>query len=154
LSGFLYGAIPGLGPFFAYGLISAGLGMLITGFWAFRAGNVFGGVGMSTIGSLFASAAFYGWIFLPTSKSANAEEISWILFAVAAVVLLIALASFKAKIPRPGSVTLLLLFLTLAVDWAGLAFHVPSASRIAGVIGVVTAVMAWIGGFSRLMMDL
>ena len=103
---------------------------------------------MSTIGSLFASSAFYGWIFLPTSKSASAE-ISWILFAVAVVVLLIALASFKAKIPRPGSVTLLLLFLTLAVDWAGLAFHVPSASRIAGVIGVVTAVMAWIGGFGR-----
>jgi succinate-acetate transporter protein len=48
---------------------------------------------------------------------------------------------------------LLLLFLTLAVDWAASAFHVQSAFKVAGVIGIITALMAWAGGYTRLMME-
>lgn len=151
--GLFLGAIPDGGPFIAFGLITAGLGALITGFWAFRADNVFGGVAQSVVGMVFASFATYDWFFYASAKN-NGVDHAWMFAASAIVIGLIAIASFKANIPRLASATLILLFLFLAFEWAGFAFHSPVLMQIGGAIAILTAIFAWIGGLMRLLMSL
>ena len=151
--GQLYGAIPDPGVFVAFGLFTAALGALITGYWAFHADNIFGGVAMSTIGVVFAGSAVFNWFFVAGAKDPNLDY-AWISAASAVLVGLLAILSFKAGIPRPGSVTLLLFFAFLAILWAGSAFQMPMLNKIGGVVAILTAIMAWIGGFSRLSMSL
>ena len=141
------------GAFIACGLITAGLGALITGYWAFRADNVFGGVAQSVIGLLFASFAIYDWFFYAVAKNSNAD-LAWMAFAASVVVGMIAFASFKANIPRLASVTLVMFFLFLAFLWAGSAFQTPILFLVSGVIAILTAIMAWIGGLIRLLASL
>jgi len=152
LSGFLYGAIS-IAPFTAFGLIAGGAGLLIAGYWAFRADNIFGGVSFSTIGALFAAGAFYAWIFLPNSKNPD-PDISWTLLAVSIVVLFLTIASFKANLPNVARMLWGLLFLTFFVDWSSIAFHVQSLDKVAGVIGIITAIFAWLGALNVLRAEL
>src|SRR5579863_1065389 len=85
VGGELIGAMPDAGPFIAFGLFTAGLGALITGFWAFRADNVFGGVAQSVIGALFASFAIYNWFFYASAKDSQAD-LAWMSAAAAIVI--------------------------------------------------------------------
>jgi succinate-acetate transporter protein len=151
--GLFLGAVPDAGPFIAFGLFTAGLGSLITGFWAFRADNVFGGVAQSVIGMVFTSFAMYDWFFYASAKNNDIDH-AWMFAAAAIVIGMIAFASFKANIPRMASATLLLLFLFLACGWAGSAFHSPMILQVGGAIAILTAVMAWIGGLMRLLSSL
>ena len=151
--GQLYTGARDAGPFIAFGLCTAGLGALITGYWAFRADNIFGGVAQSAIGLLFTSFAIYDWFFYTSAKDSNAD-FAWMAFAAAVVLGLIAFASFKANIPRLASVTLVMFFLFLAFLWAGSAFNSPTMLQVSGVIAILTAVMGWIGGLLRLLMSL
>ena len=151
--GRFYGAVPDAGPFIAFGLFTAGLGALITGFWAFRADNIFGGVAQSVIGMLFASFAAFDWLFSASAKNWNAD-FAWMASAAALVIGMIAIASFKANIPRLASATLLMLFLFLVLLWAGSAFHSQTMFQVGGVIAILTAIMAWIGGLTRLLASL
>ena len=141
------------GAFIAFGLFTSGLGALITGYWAFRADNVFGGVAQSVIGMLFASFAIYDWFFYASAKNSNAD-FAWMGFAAAVVAGMLAFASFKANIPRLSSITLVMLFLFLVFLWAGSAFLLPSMFLVSGVIAILTAIMAWIGGLMRLLASL
>ena len=150
VGGEFYGAGVGVGGYIAFGLFTAGLGALITGFWAFRADNIFGGVAQSVIGLLFASFAMYDWLFYSSAKDPYAD-LAWAAAASAIVVGLIAFASFKASIPRLASVTIVMLFLFLVFLWAANAFHSPTMYQVSGVIAIITAIMAWIGGLIRLL---
>lgn len=151
--GQLYTGARDAGPYIAFGLFTAGLGAVITGYWAFRADNIFGGVAQSVIGLLFTSFAIYDWFFYASATDTNAD-FAWMAFAAAAVIGMIAFASFKANIPRLASATLVLFFLFLAFLWAGSAFHSPTMLQVSGVIAMLTAIMAWIGGLMRLLMSL
>jgi len=153
VGGQLYGGVRDAGPFIAFGLFTSGLGALITGSWAFRADNVFGGVAQSVIGMLFASFAIYDWFFYASAKNSDAD-FAWMACASGVVIGMIAFASFKANIPRLASVTLVMLFLFLVFLWAGSAFHSPTMLQVDGVIAILTAIMAWIGGLMRLLMSL
>ena len=151
--GLFLGALPDAGPFIAFGLFAAGLGALITGFWAFRADNVFGGVTQSMIGMVFASFAMYDWFFYASAKDNDLDH-AWMFAAAAIVIGMLAFASFKANIPRMASATLILLFLFLAFVCVGSAFHSPMITQIGGAIAILTAIMAWIGGLIRLLSSL
>lgn len=151
--GLFYGAVPDGGPFIAFGLFTAGLGALITGYWAFRADNVFGGVTQSIIGMVFASFAMYDWFFYASAKNSDVDH-AWMFAASAIVIGMLAFASFKANIPKMASATLILLFLFLAFVCAGSAFHSPMMVQIGGAIAILTAIMAWIGGLTRLLSSL
>jgi len=153
VGGEFYGAGLSVGAYIAFGLFTAGLGALITGFWAFRADNVFGGVAQSVIGLLFASFAMYDWLFFPSAKDPYVD-LAWAAAAAAIVVGIISFASFKAKIPRLASVTLVMLCLFLVFLWAANAFHAPTMLQVSGVIAILTAIMAWIGGLIRLLASL
>jgi succinate-acetate transporter protein len=153
VGGEFYGAVPDVGTFIAFGLSTAGLGALITGFWAFRADNVFGGVAQLVIGTLFVSFAMYDWFFYASAKNSYAD-LAWAAAAASIVIGMIAFASFKANIPKLASVTLVMLFLFLVFLWAGNAFHAPTMIQVSGVIAILTAIMAWIGGLMRLLMSL
>jgi succinate-acetate transporter protein len=153
VGGEFYGALQGASAFIAFGLFTAGLGALITGYWAFRADNVFGGVAQSVIGLLFASFAMYDWFFYASAKNSSAD-LAWAAAAAAIVVGMIAFASFKANIPKLASVTLVMLFLFLVFLWAGNAFQSPTMFQVSGVIAILTAIMSWIGGLMRLLASL
>ncbi|HYK53253.1 MAG TPA: GPR1/FUN34/YaaH family transporter [Candidatus Eremiobacteraceae bacterium] len=144
---------PGVGAYIAFGLFTAGIGALITGYWAFRADNIFGGVAQSIIGAFFISFAMYDWLFYSSAKDPYAD-LAWGAAAAAIVVGMIAFASFKASIPRLASVTLLGLFLFLVFLWAANAFHSMTMLLVSGVIAILTAIMAWIGGLIRLLASL
>ena len=151
--GLFLGAIPDGGPFIAFGLVTAGLGALITGSWAFRKDNIFGGVTQSVIGLVFASFATYDWFFYASAKNNDVDH-AWMFAAAAIVIGMLAFASFKANIPRLASVSLILLFLFLAFVWAGFAFHSSLMSQAGGAIAILAAIMAWIGGLIRLLASL
>jgi succinate-acetate transporter protein len=153
VGGEFYGAVPDVSPFIAFGMCTAGLGALITGYGAFRADNIFGGVAQSVIGLLFVSFAMYDWFFYASAKDSRVD-LAWAAAAAAIVIGLIAFASFKANIPRPASVTLVLLFLFLAFLWAANAFSAPAMLQVSGVIAILTAIMAWFGGLMRLLASL
>lgn len=151
--GQLYGGVRDAGPFIAFGLFTAGIGPLITGSLAFRADNVFGGVAQSIIGTLFASFAIYDWFFYASANNTD-TDFAWMAFAAGVVIGMLAFASFKANIPRLASVTLVMFFLFLAFLWAGSAFHSPTVLQVGGVIAILTAIMAWIGGLMALLASL
>ena len=141
VGGLFLGAVPDAGPFIAFGLFTAGLGTLITGFWAFRADNVFGGVAQSVIGMVFASFAMYDWFFYASAKNNDVDH-AWMFGASAIVIGMIAFASFKANIPKMASATLILLFLFIAFAWAGSAFYSSMMSQVGGAIATLTAILA------------
>jgi succinate-acetate transporter protein len=153
VGGQFYRLVPDTGPFIAFGLITAGIGSLISGFWAFRADNVFGGVAQSTIGLIFASFATYDWVFAASARDRSAD-LAWMSAAAAIVVGMIAFASLKANIPKLASVTLGMLFLFLVFLWAANAFQSPTLYQVSGVIAILTAIMAWVGGLMQLLASL
>ncbi len=149
LSGFAWGALSDA-SYTSFALITGGLGLLTTGFWAFRAGNVFGGVSASVVGTFFASSAIYHWFFASNAKDPM-TNMAWISFAWAVVVGFLALASFSAKyVPLRGRILWILLFLFFAFRWIAGGFHVDVALKIAAVDGILVAIMAWVGGFMLL----
>ena len=148
VGGIWWGSLAGSSAAVPFSLIGAALGGIIAGILAFRASNVFGGVAMSVIGTLFGSSGLYFWLF--ASAKTMAMDLAWIAFAWTAVVGLLALASFKAKIPVQGSITFIVFFLSILLWWVAAAFHVDAALKAAGIAAIVTAVMWWIGGFMTL----
>ena len=151
---FLYGAyllhwITGFGALAAFGLGAGGLGMLTTGYWAFRAHNAFGGVAQSTVGLFFVSSGAYFWFFASSAPDRWADT-GWVALAYAVVVGFLAIASFNAKVPIQASILLIVLCLFFILVWVGAAFHMPSALGAAGIAAIIAAILAWIGGFLRL----
>lgn len=87
----------------------------------------------------------YDWVFYASAKDSSVD-LAWMSAAAAVVVGMIAFASLKANIPRLASVRLGMLFLFLALMWAGHAFHSPTMFQVSGVVAILTAFMAWVGG--------
>lgn len=125
-----------LGFAFAYG----GLAQLLAGMWEFRNRNVFGATAFSTYGSFWIGLGLY--VLLVESGSPNAlNDLGWILLAFAVFNTYMLLWSTRV------SAAVFLVFLTLeateVVLAAGFFADAESVIRAGGVIGVVTAAVAW-----------
>jgi succinate-acetate transporter protein len=138
-AGWTHGTDAWLGYALAYG----GLAQLLAGMWEFLNRNVFGATAFSTYGGFWIGLAFYVLLVAPHAKAASevGNDLGWILLAFAIFNTYMLLASLRVN----TAVTLV--FLTLEIteivlfigNFAGNA----SIVKVGGVIGVITAVVAW-----------
>lgn len=125
-----------LGFAFAYG----GLAQLLAGMWEFRNRNVFGATAFSTYGSFWIGLGLY--VLLVEEGSPNvANDLGWILLAFAIFNTYMLLWSARV------SLAVFLVFLTLeateVVLTAGFLMDAQRVIEAGGVVGVITAAVAW-----------
>jgi hypothetical protein len=135
-AGWTDGGAAWLGFAFAYG----GLAQLLAGMWEFRKGNVFGATAFSTYGAFWIGLGLY--VLLAEGGSPNPEnDLGWILAAFAVFNTYMLLFSLRV------SVAVFLVFLTLEITEIVLAIGFFTASdsihEVGGIVGVVTAIVAW-----------
>jgi len=125
-----------------------GLGMLIAGFFAFQRRDTLGATWLTAYGVLWPSTGLYLWAFSATATDMASIvawwAVAWGIFTAAIVVL-----SNRAKRPF-ATLSLLLFFVMFVFVWLGFAFNVPNAGKIAGIAGVLTAILAAIEAFQLL----
>ncbi len=149
LSGNAWGSVSD-GGYASFALFTGGLGSLIAGFWAYRAGNTFGFVAASALGTFFASSAFYHWFFVSTAPDAAMNR-AWISLAWTVVFGFLALASVRVpEIPGPGKLMWFLIFVFFLFRWIGPAFHLDVALKVEAITGIIVAILAMVGGFLTL----
>jgi succinate-acetate transporter protein len=135
-AGWTDGGAAWLGFAFAYG----GLGQLLAGMWEFRKANVFGATAFSTYGAFWIGLGLYA--LLVEGGSPNAQnDLGWILLAFA--IFNTYMLAFSLRV----SVAVFMVFLTLEITELVLAVGFFQASEsiveIGGVIGIITAIVAW-----------
>lgn len=125
-----------LGFAFAYG----GLAQLLAGMWEFRNRNVFGATAFSTYGSFWIGLGMY--VFFVEGGSPNAlNDLGFILLAFAIFNTYMLLWSTRV------SVAVFMVFLTLEITeivlFLGFFSDSESIIKAGGMIGVLTAFVAW-----------
>jgi succinate-acetate transporter protein len=135
-AGWADGGAAWLGFAFAYG----GLAQLLAGMWEFRKGNVFGATAFSTYGAFWIGLGLYALLVEGSSPNAM-NDLGWILLAFAIFNTYMLLWSSRVN------VAVFLVFLALEVTEIVLAIgffaDADSIVKAGGVIGVVTAAIAW-----------
>jgi succinate-acetate transporter protein len=139
-AGWTRGTAAWLGFALAYG----GLVQLLAGMWEFRNKNVFGATAFSTYGGFWIGLALYIELVVPADKPTAAQvgnDLGWILLAFAifnTYMLLCSLGSTKAVFA---------VFLTLEATEILLVIGNFASNtnlvKAGGVVGVVTAAVAW-----------
>lgn len=127
-----------LGYAFAYG----GLCQLLAGMWEFRNRNVFGATAFSSYGGFWIGLGLWALLVLPHDSPAQVgKDEAWILLAFAIFNSYMLLMSTQVNLAVFG------VFLTLEVTEIVLAIGGFTANsnitRVGGVIGVITAAVAW-----------
>ncbi|HSD49583.1 MAG TPA: acetate uptake transporter [Actinomycetota bacterium] len=125
-----------LGFAFAYG----GLAQLLAGMWEFRNRNVFGATAFSTYGAFWIGLGIYA--FFVESGSPNAlNDLGFILLAFAIFNTYMLIWSSRVN------VAVFMVFLTLEITeivlFVGFFADSDTIIKAGGVIGVVTAAVAW-----------
>lgn len=142
LSGHNASWIPDLiwvGPAIFYG----GLAQLLAGMWEFRNRNVFGATAFSTYGGFWIGLGLYAELVAPTAKNATqiANDEAWILLAFLIFNTYMLLWASAVNLAVFG------VFLTLEATELILVignFSTNSSTiKIGGIIGVITAAVAW-----------
>jgi succinate-acetate transporter protein len=137
-AGWTHGTDAWLGYALAYG----GLAQLLAGMWEFLNRNVFGATAFSTYGGFWIGLALYVLLVAPhaTGKEVG-NDLGWILLAFAIFNTYMLLASLRVN----TAVTLV--FLTLEITeivlFIGNFAANESIVKVGGVIGVITAIVAW-----------
>jgi succinate-acetate transporter protein len=136
--------------FVPYAIFTGGLAMMVAGIMALREDNPFAGTAFSLIGSFFVAVGFDVWFFASGEKNHGAD-LAWVTLAWAVVLLLLALASFGvARMPMPGKIMWVILFLGFLLAWISAAFQMDWARTAASIAGIIVAIMAVLGGYMSL----
>jgi len=135
-AGWTDGGAAWLGFAFAYG----GIAQLLAGMWEFRKGNVFGATAFSTYGAFWIGLGLYSLLVEGGSPNVM-NDLAWIMVAFAIFNTYMLLWSTRM------SVAVFLVFLTLEATEIVLAVGFFQASdtvvKAGGIVGVVTAAVAW-----------
>lgn len=137
-----------LGYAFAYG----GLAQLLAGMWEFRNRNVFGATAFSTYGGFWIGLALYVQLVAPNAaKDATAmkttpdaliqNDLGWILLAFAIFNTYMML--WSTQVNKAVFLVFLTLEATEIILFIGNLSHNASTVKIGGIVGVVTAIVAW-----------
>ncbi|HTA00927.1 MAG TPA: acetate uptake transporter [Streptosporangiaceae bacterium] len=123
-----------LGYAFAYG----GLIQLLAGMWEFRNRNVFGATAFSTYGGFWIGLGLWAeLVHAPT----GAKDVGWILLAFAIF------NTYMLLFATQLNIAVFLVFLTLELTeiflFIGILGGNSTMSKIGGVVGIVTAFVAW-----------
>ena len=129
-----------LGYAFAYG----GFGQLLAGMWEFRNRNVFGATAFSTYGGFWIGLGLWALLVAPSKANTAAmlgHDLGWILlaFAIFNTYMLI----MSTQINTAVFAVFLTLEITEVVLFIGNFAGNNSIVKVGGVIGVITAVVAW-----------
>jgi succinate-acetate transporter protein len=138
-AGWTHGTSAWLGFAFAYG----GLVQLLAGMWEFRNRNVFGATAFSTYGGFWIGLALYVELAAPSAKTAAqvGNDLGWILLAFLIFNSYMLLCSlFVNKAVFAVFLTLELTELILVI---GNFSSTTGIVKFGGVVGVITAVVAW-----------
>jgi uncharacterized protein len=126
-----------------YALAYGGAIQLLAGMWEFRNRNVFGATAFSTYGGFWIGLFLWVQFVAPTAKSASAadHDLGWILLAFAIF------NTYMLIMSTAVNLAVFAVFLTLEVTevvlFIGNFAGNTSVVHIGGVIGVITAVVAW-----------
>ena len=137
-----------------YAIAYGGLVQLLAGMWEFRNRNVFGATAFSTYGGFWIGVGLWLHFIAPTATNPLAlnRDLGWILLAFAIV------NTYLLIISTQINMAVFLVFLTLelteiflfignfATKTAALppfATHNTAIIEIGGIIGVITALVAW-----------
>ncbi|MGA9159718.1 MAG: acetate uptake transporter [Actinomycetota bacterium] len=135
-AGWTDGGAAWLGFAFAYG----GLAQLLAGMWEFRNRNVFGATAFATYGAFWIGLGLYALLAEEASPNV-ANDLGWILLAFAIFNTYMLLWSTRVTI------AVFLVFLALEVTEvilsAGFFMDSQSVIEAGGIVGVVTAAIAW-----------
>jgi uncharacterized protein len=137
-AGWTHGTDAWLGYALGYG----GLVQLLAGMWEFRNRNVFGSTAFSTYGGFWIGLGLYMLLVSPKANSlALANDLGWILLAFAIFNTYMLLWSTQVN----GAVfgVFLTLEATEIILCAGEFTGNHSLSNIGGIVGVITALVAW-----------
>jgi uncharacterized protein len=130
-----------------YALAYGGLVQLLAGMWEFRRGNTFGATAFSTYGAFWIGLWFFA---TKTAGGAGAapHDLGFILlaFAIFNTYMLISATRVNAAVTA--------VFLTLEITeillFIGIFSDKTSIVKIGGVVGVITAAVAWYASFAGL----
>jgi succinate-acetate transporter protein len=142
-AGWTHGTDAWLGYAFAYG----GLCQLLAGMWEFRNRNVFGATAFSTYGGFWLGLGLY--ITLVAGKATPAQinnDLGWILLAFAIFNLYMLVAS--TQVNWAVFAVFLTLQVTEVVLFIGAFAGSTGITKVGGVIGVITALVAWYTSFA------
>jgi uncharacterized protein len=127
-----------LGYAFAYG----GLAQLLAGMWEFRNRNVFGATAFSTYGGFWIGLGLWALLVAPHATALQAaHDKGWILltFAIFNTYMLL----FSTQVSMAVFGVFLALEATEVVGFIGFLGNNTSLIKASGIIGVVTAALAW-----------
>jgi hypothetical protein len=128
-----------LGYAFAYG----GFCQLLAGMWEFRNKNVFGATAFSTYGGFWVGLGLWALLVAPNAASPTAanKDLGWILLGFAIFNSYMLICSLHVNI------AVFAVFLTLELTeiflFIGGFSDSSGMTKIGGVIGVITALVAW-----------
>jgi len=141
------------GAFLGYAFAYGGFAQLLAGMWEFRNRNVFGATAFSTYGGFWIGIGLWALLVAPKDTALQAgHDKAWILLAFAIVNTYLLILSTQLN------VAVFLVFLTLelteiflfignlATKTAALppfATHNTALIQIGGILGVITALVAW-----------
>jgi succinate-acetate transporter protein len=130
----------------SYALAYGGLAQLLAGMWEFKNRNVFGATAFGTYGSFWIGLALY---FLLSPAAANPKsnvlnDLGWILLAFAIFNTYMLIWSSQVNGAVFGVfLTLEITEIVLFIGFFGGNAPGTGATKIGGIIGIVTAVVAW-----------
>jgi succinate-acetate transporter protein len=134
-----------LGYAFAYG----GLAQLLAGMWEFRNRNVFGATAFSSYGGFWIGLGLWALLVAPAKANTAAmlgHDLGWILLAFAIFNTYMLVMSTQVNLAVFG------VFLTLEITeillFIGNFEGNTSIVKIGGILGVITAVVAWYTSFA------
>ncbi|MCL2582218.1 MAG: acetate uptake transporter [Streptosporangiales bacterium] len=127
-----------LGYAFAYG----GFCQLLAGMWEFKNRNVFGATAFSTYGGFWIGLGIWALTVMPKDPAAQVNnDLGWILLAFAIFNTYMLIMSLGVN------TAVFAVFLTLEITeivlFIGAFSGSASITKIGGIIGVITAVVAW-----------
>jgi hypothetical protein len=127
-----------LGYAFAYG----GLCQLLAGMWEFKNKNVFGATAFSTYGGFWIGLGLWALLVDPKNSPAqHAHDLGWILLAFAIF------NTYMLILSLGVNTAVFAVFLTLEITeivlFIGGFTASASLTKVGGIIGIITAVVAW-----------
>ncbi|HEU0237893.1 MAG TPA: acetate uptake transporter [Micromonosporaceae bacterium] len=139
----------GAAGYLGYALAYGGLVQLLAGMWEFRRNNTFGAVAFSSYGGFWIGLFLYS-VFVHSTNAEN--DLGWILLAFAIFNTYMLISS--ARINMAVFAVFLVLELTEIVLFIGFFSSTSGIIKTGGVLGVITAVVAWYTSFAGVLNSL
>jgi succinate-acetate transporter protein len=128
--------------FLGYALAYGGLCQLLAGMWEFRNRNVFGATAFSTYGGFWIGIGLWALLVAPHATALQAtHDKGWILLTFAIFNTYMLILSSQVRMAVFG--VFLTLEVTEIVGFIGLLGNHATIIKASGIIGVITAVVAW-----------